>query len=137
MLSTKIEKFLKWIPATLAAIGLIIGFTTFAEPAHAYAPELTCDIPTVEITLNQGDVWDSLDTGINGTHAGPVYGFVANGSGSNCTWTAEVNNYHDTLSFDDEGGSNSIVLYETESPEDVRLDNECSQPLTIEYCPLY
>ncbi len=119
----------------MAAIAFIIGFGVFAPASYAAVPELSCDAPIQEITLYYGDQWDSQFD--SGSHSGAVYGFSATGYGDYCTWTASVNNYHDTLSFDDEGGSESVVLYQTEVPEDVLLENGCSEPLTVDYCPLY
>ncbi|NEO76885.1 hypothetical protein [Moorena sp. SIO4G3] len=131
MLSEKFEQWFKAIPATLVAIALLIGFTVFTQPVHA-APTLSCDV-NYKTTLNKGDTWDSLNK-----VRGPVYGFRASGYGDHCTWTAEVNNYHDKLSFDDLGNSESVVVFETpNTPANVKLDNNCSQPLNLEACSLY
>ncbi|NEN94356.1 MAG: hypothetical protein F6K50_02080 [Moorea sp. SIO3I7] len=132
MFSEKFEQWFKAIPATLVAIALLIGFTVFTQPVHA-APELSCNKPTVTTTLRQGDSWDSL-YGVRG----PVYGFSASGYGDYCVWRAKVNNYHDILSFDDFGGSKSVVVFETpDTPANVKLENGCQEPLTLEVCPLY
>ncbi|EGJ32329.1 MULTISPECIES: hypothetical protein [Moorena] len=135
MFSEKFEQLLKAIPATLVAMALIIGFTVFTQPVHASTPQLHCQKPIFTRILSQGDVWDSNQ---DPKSQGAVYGFRASGYGDYCTWQAKVNNYHDTLSFDDLGVSQSVVLFETpNAPAMVSLNNGCREPLTLEVCPLF
>lgn len=119
----------------LCSFFLILALAFSVFPGDASAKTFPCDQPvgTDTITIENGGTWDSqIEV------RGPVYWFEVQSTCSYEEWVAETQNYVNVLTFEDQGGSNSVVSYYTpNNPANVRINSGCKQPLNLTYCPLY
>ena len=124
---TTLKQLWKQVRVALLSIAIAFGL---AFPA--LAADKSCALEVQTVALGTGQTWDSLED--SGT---PVYWFEVDTTASNCEWTSEVDNYDGLLATNDRGTSQTDVYFKGPNAEDVRVNNPCVEPMTIEYCPLY
>ena len=118
----------------LCSFFLILSLAFSVFPGDASAKTFPCDLPVGTATIQNGETWDSQYTEARG----PLVWFEIQSTCSNEEWVAETQNYDNDLTFEDEGGSNSVVSYHTpDNSGNVRIKSSCRQPLNLKYCPIY
>ena len=117
----------------LCSFFLIISLAFSVFPGDASARTFPCAQAVRTDTIQKGESWDSQIEA-----RGPLYWFEVQSTCSNEEWVAETQNYVNDLTFEDQGGSNSVVsFYTPNNPGNVRITSGCSRTLNLEYCPLY
>lgn len=117
----------------LCSFFLILSLAFSVFPGDASAKIFPCVQAIGTDTIQKGESWDSQIEA-----RGPLYWFEVQSTCSNEEWIAETQNYVNDLTFEDQGGSNSVVsFYTPNNPGNVRITSGCSRPLNLEYCPLY
>lgn len=117
----------------LCSFFLILSLAFSVFPGDASAKIFPCVQAIGTDTIQKGESWDSQIEA-----RGPLYWFEVQSTCSNEEWIAETQNYVNDLTFEDQGGSNSVVsFYTPNNPGNVRITSGCSRTLNLEYCPLY
>ncbi|MDE5083206.1 MAG: hypothetical protein O4859_18930 [Trichodesmium sp. St18_bin1] len=115
----------------LCSFFLILALAFSLFPGDASAKTFPCDQPVGTDTIEYGGTWDSQFEA-----RGALYWFEVQSTCSNEEWVAETQNYVNDLTFEDQGGSNSVVTFYTpDNPANVRINSSCRQPLNLTYCP--
>ena len=113
----------------LCSFFLIISLAFSVFPGDASAKTYPCDKPVGTDTIQNGETWNS---------PAPLCWFEVQSTCSNEEWVAETQNYVNDLTFEDQGGSNSVVsFYPPNNPGNVRITSHCTQSLNLKYCPIY
>ena len=117
----------------LCSFFLILALAFSLFPGDASAKTFPCDQPVGTDTIENGETWDSQFEA-----RGALLWFEVQSTCSNEEWVAETQNYVNDLTFEDQGGSNSVVSFHTpDNAGNVRINSGCRQPLNLTYCPLY